>query len=118
LRQRGSGIGASFTDQEVTWFMNRDFRLGIVVEAGRTSVFDYTDYRLPAEEPWEAGRRDWSLFGELNQKQLRPQDRPLPLAQFLERHSDVAARLCAVPVERQALDEILASGSPLGGGSD
>ncbi len=107
LRQRGSGIGASFAGQDVTWFMNPDFRLGIVVEAGRASVFDYTDYRRHYAEPLEAGQRDWSIFGEINQKGLRRQDRPAPLVQFLEGRPEVAERLQIHPAERRALAQLI-----------
>ncbi|MCL5998809.1 MAG: DUF3863 domain-containing protein [Chloroflexi bacterium] len=82
LNQRGTGIGASFADQEVVWFMNKYFRLGIVKEKGKPFVMDYTDYTRLYQEPQEVGQRNWTLFGEINQKQIRPQDRPVPLAEF------------------------------------
>lgn len=82
LSQRGSGIGASFSDQEVTWYMNRRFRLGIVNQSQEERVFDYIDYTLPYLEPKSLGVRDWTLYGEINQKQGRPQDLPCLLSDF------------------------------------
>lgn len=79
LTQKGTGIGASFAHQEVTWFMNKYFRLGIVKENGPSQLFDYTDYTKDYREPQEVGQRNWSLFGEINQKQTRPQDKPVLL---------------------------------------
>jgi hypothetical protein len=34
------------------------------------------------EEPKGVGERNWSLWGEINQKQLRPQDQPLSIKDF------------------------------------
>ncbi len=83
LRQCGSGVGASFAGQEVTWYMNRRFRLGLLrQDGGEPCVFDYTDYSRDCAEPQELGRRNWTLFGEINQKQIRPQDKPVPLSRF------------------------------------
>jgi hypothetical protein len=80
--QRGTGIGGSDADQEIRWFMNRDFRLALLHnwkthEPER--VIDFTRYDLKAEEPKDLGR-NWSLMNRLNQKGLRPQDKPLLLA--------------------------------------
>lgn len=82
LQQKGTGIGASFADQEVTWFMNMWFRLGIVQQSGRRYVFDYSDYTGDYREPRGAGPRNWSLLGEINQKQTRPQDKPIAINEF------------------------------------
>jgi hypothetical protein len=38
-------------------------------------VIDLTWYDIPATEPSDMTRR-WSLMGEVNQKQTRPQDTP------------------------------------------
>ena len=46
---------------------------------GPFSVIDFTRYHLPAHEPNDMTRR-WSLMGQINQKQTRPQDKPVPLA--------------------------------------
>jgi len=40
-------------------------------------VIDFTRYTLPAKEPTEPTRR-WSLLGDINQKQTREQDKPVP----------------------------------------
>ncbi len=42
-------------------------------------VIDFTRYDLKAAEPVSASTRRWSLLGEINQKQIRPQDKPVPL---------------------------------------
>ncbi len=80
--QRGTGIGGSDSDKEIAWFMNKDFRLALLrntdtEEPGR--VIDFTRYDRPAKEPTDMTRR-WSLLGKINQKQTRPQDKPLLLS--------------------------------------
>jgi hypothetical protein len=42
-------------------------------------VIDFTRYDIKSEEPVSASTRNWSLMGEINQKQTRPQDKPIPL---------------------------------------
>jgi hypothetical protein len=84
--QRGTGLGGSDQNQEIRWFMNRDFRLALLRDwttNGPESVIDFTRYDLPAQEPREQ-IRNWSLLGRINQKRTRPQDRPVPLAQLSE----------------------------------
>jgi len=79
--QRGTGIWDSPQNLEIRWFMNRDFRLALLRDwqtNGPELVIDYTDYDVPAREPQNLTRR-WSLLGLINQKQTRPQDKPLPL---------------------------------------
>lgn len=80
--QKGTGIGASYADQEITWHMNKQFRLGLVGQANQEYVFDFTDYTKIYQEPQVVGERNWTLWGELNQKQTRPQDVPVPLHLF------------------------------------
>jgi hypothetical protein len=77
--QRGTGIGGSDMGKEIRWYMNKDFRLAILKDlaTGGENVIDHTRYGLPAREPADKTRR-WSLMGELNQKQTRPQDTPRP----------------------------------------
>ncbi|MCC8425007.1 DUF3863 domain-containing protein [Mucilaginibacter sp. UR6-11] len=75
----GSGIGGSDADKEIRWFMNKDFRLALLSQKDDRStakVIDFTDYRNAAKEPAEMTRK-WSLLGEINQKQTRPQDKPI-----------------------------------------
>jgi hypothetical protein len=93
FRQQGSGIGGSFKGEEVTWFMNQAFRLAVFREQGATYVIDYTDYRPTYSEPKKVGEQNWSLWGEINQKALRPQDQPLTIAEFVRSHPDVIVEL-------------------------
>jgi hypothetical protein len=86
FEQRGSGIGGSDADLEMRWFMNREFRLALLrnwrlEEPER--VVDFTRYDLPAREPQHL-TRNWSLMNRLNQKGVRPQDRPIALAELPE----------------------------------
>ena len=84
--QRGTGIGGSDRDKEIRWFMNKDFRLALlrnVETGGREQVIDFTRYDRPAAEPRELTRQ-WSLLGQINQKQTRPQDRPVELNELPE----------------------------------
>jgi len=79
--ERGSGIGGSDANNEISWFMNKDFRLALLKDWKKNTpekVIDFTRYDVPAAEPAEMTRK-WSLLGEINQKQSRPQDKPVPL---------------------------------------
>lgn len=79
FEEKGSGIGGSDADKEIRWFMNKDFRLALLHNWKLNEpekVIDFTNYTLQTEEPKEMTRR-WSLLGEVNQKQTRPQDKPL-----------------------------------------
>jgi hypothetical protein len=76
----GSGIGGSDSDKEIRWFFNKSFRLATLrdLSAGAPElVIDFTRYDLPAAEPQNM-TRSWSLLGDINQKQSRSQDCPLP----------------------------------------
>ena len=82
----GSGIGGSDADKEIRWFMNKGFRLALLSDLNKNNsetVIDFTRYDLPAKEPSEMTRR-WSLMGDINQKQTRPQDKPVLLKQLPE----------------------------------
>ena len=84
--QRGSGIGGSDKDKEIRWFMNKNFRLALLRNldsSGREEVIDFTCYDVPAEEP-KTLTRNWSLLGQINQKQMRPQDNPVLLKELAE----------------------------------
>jgi hypothetical protein len=86
FQQRGTGIGGSDADLEIRWFMNRQFRLALLRDWRRDQpeeVIDFTRYDLPAREPREL-TRNWGLINRLNQKGIRPQDRPTPLAELPE----------------------------------
>lgn len=79
--ERGSGIGGSDAANEISWWMNKDFRLATLKDWKQNTpakVIDFTRYDLKAAEP-RAMTRKWSLLGEINQKQSRPQDKPVPL---------------------------------------
>lgn len=78
--ERGSGIGGSDADKEIRWYMNKDFRLAMLKSLKKEmppKVIDFTRYDVPAKEPAEMTRK-WSLLGDINQKQSRPQDKPVP----------------------------------------
>jgi len=84
FEQTGSGIGGSDKDLEISWFMNKEFRLALLRKINQPAtekVIDFTRYAIPAKEPSEMTRR-WSLMGEINQKQTRPQDKPVPLMEL------------------------------------
>jgi hypothetical protein len=86
FRQRGTGIGGSDAELEIRWFMNRDFRLALLrdwQQGGPERVIDFTRYDLPAREP-RALTRNWSLMNRLNQKGIRPEDRPVALRELAE----------------------------------
>jgi hypothetical protein len=89
--ETGSGIGGSDSDKEIRWFMNKDFRLALlrnIKQATPEMVIDFTPYYKPAKEPAENTRR-WSLMGEINQKQTRPQDKPVPITELPENSKNV-----------------------------
>ena len=78
----GSGIGGSDAGMKIRWLMNKTFRLALLSPEKKEAeevVIDFTQYDLKAEEPVSASTRNWSLMGEINQKQTRPQDKPVPL---------------------------------------
>ena len=78
---RGTGAPGSEKNLEIQWFMNREFRLALLHDWTRNTpplAIDFTRYDLPASEPTTL-QRDWNLMNVLNQKGLRPQDKPTPL---------------------------------------
>ena len=82
FEEAGSGIGGSDAGMKIRWMMNKKFRLALLSEEMKNAeekVIDFTRYDLKAEEPVSASTRNWSLMGEINQKQIRPQDKPVPL---------------------------------------
>lgn len=87
--QRGSGIGGSDPDMEIRWFMNKDFRLALLRNWKANTpenLIDFTRYDLKAQEPADPKpgqhTRNWSLLNRLNQKGIRPQDKPIPIGQL------------------------------------
>lgn len=77
----GSGIGGSDKDKEIRWFMNPGFRMALLknLKTGDAKVIDFTRYDLPAKEPESGSTRNWSLMGEINQKGIRKQDKPISI---------------------------------------
>jgi len=89
--ERGSGIGGSDKDLEIKWFMNKNFRLALLrnwKENSEEKVIDFTRYDLKAEEPKELVR-NWTLFGTINQKQTRPQDKPKLLKELSDEEKQI-----------------------------
>lgn len=79
--QTGTGIGGSDADKEISWYMNKRFRLALLRDTAANEpgqVIDFTRYDQPAQEP-QTLIRQWSLLGQINQKGTRPQDKPVPL---------------------------------------
>jgi hypothetical protein len=83
---RGTGIEGSEPNLEIRWFMNTDFRLALLRDWQKDEpgkVIDFTRYDVPAREPADptAGNpsRNWRLINRINQKNLRPEDAPVPL---------------------------------------
>lgn len=96
FKQRGSGIFGSDANLETTWAMNKDFRLALLRDwkaSGPSHVIDFTRYDLAAEEPRDLGR-NWSLMNRLNQKGIRPQDKPVLLSELTAEDRNVIARRC------------------------
>lgn len=87
--QRGSDVCGSDPDQEIRWFMNKDFRLALLRDWKANSpekVIDFTRYDLTAQEPTDPKpgepTRNWSLMNRLNQKGVRSQDKPISIEQL------------------------------------
>ena len=81
FEEKGSGIGGSDANKEIRWFMNTEFRLALLrnLKSNKEEVIDFTRYDLTAKESVSGTTRNWSLMGDINQKQTRPQDKPIPI---------------------------------------
>jgi hypothetical protein len=82
--EKGTGAPGSEKNLEIEWFMNREFRLALLhdwVKDSPTMAIDFTRYDLKAQEP-RGLQREWSLMNVLNQKETRPQDKPIRLGQL------------------------------------
>lgn len=87
--QRGTGFPGSEPDKCIRWFMNENFRLAMLENVGKENseqVIDFTRYDLPTRElldpkPGEHVR-NWSLMNRLNQKGLRPIDKPVAFSEL------------------------------------
>jgi len=87
--ERGCGLGDSYNNLEIKWFQNKEFRLALLRDWHRNTpekVIDLTRYDLAAHEPEGASPttpvKDWSLVNRINQKELRPQDKPVLLQEL------------------------------------
>ncbi len=93
--QRGTGIGCSDSNLEIRWFMNNSFRLALLrdwTDSSPTQVIDFTRYDHSANEPKDLGR-NWSLMGKINQKQTRPQDKPVLLEDLSSEDRELIRRM-------------------------
>jgi hypothetical protein len=86
FEEKGLGIGNSYANEEIRWYMNKTFRLALLRNWHRKTdwqVIDFTRYDWPAREPTDPSParpiKDWSLMNRINQKGLRPQDNPVAL---------------------------------------
>ena len=92
FEEYGSGIGGSDAGLKIRWLMNKTFRLALLSDQQKKAeqmVIDFTRYDLKASEPVSASTRNWSLMGQINQKQTRPQDKPIPLSDLLKTEKSV-----------------------------
>ena len=92
FEEKGSGIGGSDANMEIKWFMNKTFRLATLRDwekVTETLIIDFTRYDLKAEEPESGSTRNWSLFNVINQKQIRPQDQPVPFSALSEENRNI-----------------------------
>jgi hypothetical protein len=106
--QRGTGLPGSETNTEIRWFMNKDFRLALLRDwkaNGPEQVIDFTRYDLKAQEPADPkpGQhvRNWSLMNRLNQKGLRPQDKPMPLTALPQEDQSIIRKRHPILFEAQ-----------------
>jgi hypothetical protein len=71
--------------------MNKRFRLALLRDWQRNrpeQVIDFTRYDIKAQEP-QTLTRQWSLMGEINQKQTRPQDKPVLLRNLTDEYRQI-----------------------------
>ena len=95
--ERGSGLGDSYNNLEIKWFMNKEFRLALLrdwhTKNSPAYVIDFTRYDLPAHEPADPTptkpAKDWSLINKINQKGLRPQDKPVLIDKLEKEDQDL-----------------------------
>lgn len=97
--ERGSGLGDSYNNLEIKWFMNKEFRLATLRDWHFNTpekVIDFTRYDLLAREPADPNPdnpvKDWSLMNRINQKGLRPQDKPVFLSELPGDDRELIAR--------------------------
>ncbi len=96
--QRGTGVEGAHSEPnlEITWFMNKRFRLALLRDwtlDEQPKVLDFTRYDLPAKEPEDASAekpsRNWSLINRINQKRRRPEDASIPLSELTDEEKEL-----------------------------
>lgn len=99
FEERGLGIGNSWGNEDIRWFMNKNFRLALLKNwqlKTPEKVIDFTRYDLPAKEPGDPSPehpvKDWSLMNRINQKGIRPQDKPVSLTELNKDEQDLIAK--------------------------
>lgn len=89
---RGIGAHGSLKNLEIEWYMNKLFRLAVRTDlsTGEKKIIDFTNYTKTAHEPPDSdyGKglvyRNWSLLGDINQKGIREQDKPISMRDLTE----------------------------------
>ena len=81
--------------------MNKEFRLVLLRNWHKNTpemVIDFTRYDLPAKEPDDPSpakpAKDWSLMNRINQKGLRPQDKPVLISELTAEEKALIYRYC------------------------
>jgi hypothetical protein len=95
FEETGSGIGGSDADKTILWLMNKTFRLALLTDDKNRKekmVIDFTRYDLKAQEPVSGSTRNWSLMGDINQKQTRSQDKPVTLKSLNKEVKSIIAK--------------------------
>jgi hypothetical protein len=93
--ERGCGLGDSYNNLEIEWYMNPKLRLARLRDWHMQTpwkVIDFTRYDLPAREPADPDPqhpiRNWSLLNNINQKGLRPQDQPVLFTELPQKEQE------------------------------
>jgi hypothetical protein len=96
FEEKGLGIGNSSANMEIRWFMNKEFRLALLHDWHKNTpelVVDFTKYDITAKEPADPSPEhpvtDWSIINRINQKGLRPQDKPIPLTELSKEEQEL-----------------------------
>jgi hypothetical protein len=74
--------------------MNKSFRLAILrdLKTKEEKVIDFTPYDLKVMEPESGSTRNWTLYGDINQKQTREQDTPIPKSKLSKEQKNMIIR--------------------------
>jgi len=79
--------------------MNKDFRLALLrdwMDNTPEKLIDFTRYDLKAREPADPQPdkpiRNWSLMNRLNQKGIRPQDKPIDISELNAEEQSIIKR--------------------------